>query len=343
MKHPVEETLISLTAGGADGGARLDKWLSAQIAELSRARIQSLLASGQVRLGGRTIDDASYRVKPGEEFHVRIPAPADTVLQAENIPLNIVYEDETLIVIDKPAGLVVHPGAGNWQGTLVHALLAHCGDSLSGIGGVKRPGIVHRLDKLTSGLLVAAKTGRAHEILAAQFAEHSVTRSYLALVWGAPSPPRGRLVSQIGRSPSNRQKMAVRPSGGKQAITNYETLQSYGNPQRPVISLMRCRLETGRTHQIRVHLAHLGHPVVGDPVYGGKRQGAGRALTGDIRQLIPELGRQALHATTLGFTHPASGEVLLFESPLPGEISRLLPLLEQIQPLTFNTYKSSKP
>ena len=167
MNHPVEETLISLTVGDAEGGARLDKWLSEKIADLSRARIQSLLADGQISLDGRKIDEASYRVKSGERFHIRIPAPVDAVIRPENIPLNIIYEDEDLIVIDKPAGLVVHPGAGNWQGTLVHALLAHCGASLSGIGGVKRPGIVHRLDKLTSGLLVAAKTGRAHEILAA--------------------------------------------------------------------------------------------------------------------------------------------------------------------------------
>lgn len=330
MNDPAEETLISLTVGGADGGARLDKWLSAQIAELSRARIQSLLASGQIWLGGRKIDDASYRVKPGEEFHIRIPAPADTALQAENIPLNIVYEDEALIVIDKPAGLVVHPGAGNWQGTLVHALLAHCGDSLSGIGGVKRPGIVHRLDKLTSGLLVAAKNDRAHESLAAQFAGHSVTRSYLALVWGAPAPPSGRLVSQIGRSPANRQKMAVRPRGGRQAITNYETLQSFGDPRRPLISLVRCRLETGRTHQIRVHMAHLGNPVVGDPVYGGNRTGRENCLPPEIRHLILEMGRQALHAAILGFVHPGTGEEMYFESPLPREISRLTPLLEQI-------------
>lgn len=330
MNHPVEETLISLTVGDAEGGARLDKWLSEKIADLSRARIQSLLADGQISLDGRKIDEASYRVKSGERFHIRIPAPVDAVIRPENIPLNIIYEDEDLIVIDKPAGLVVHPGAGNWQGTLVHALLAHCGASLSGIGGVKRPGIVHRLDKLTSGLLVAAKTGRAHEILAAQFAEHSVTRSYLALVWGAPKPSKGRLVSQIGRSPSNRQKMAVRPNGGKQAITNYETLQSFGNPLRPAVSLVRCRLETGRTHQIRVHLAHQGNPVIGDPVYGGNPAGREKLLPHELRKVIGGLGRQALHAAILGFIHPVRNEEMYFESPLPEEISRLLPLLGQI-------------
>ena len=308
---------------------RLDKWLSIRIAELSRSRIQALLAAGHVQQRGRTIDDASYRVKPGDVFSITIPAVTDAVPEPEAIPLTVIYEDSELIVIDKPAGLVVHPAAGNWRGTLVHALLSHCGDSLSGIGGVRRPGIVHRLDKLTSGLLVAAKTDRAHASLAEQFAAHTVQRRYLAFVWGAPNPARGRIVTQIGRSPSNRQKMAVRPQGGREAITNYETLQRFGDPSKPLISLIRCRLETGRTHQIRVHMAHIGHAIVGDPVYGGGRSRA-KGLPDIVQQAVAGLGRQALHAASLGFVHPLNGQFHSYDSPLPDDMAVLLGTLEQI-------------
>ncbi len=328
MNNPAIANSFSLTVSGTEAGVRLDKWLSTHIAELSRSRIQALLAAGRVQQDGRTIDDASYRVKPGDAFYVTVPPLADAAPQPEAIPLSVVYEDSELIVIDKPAGLVVHPGAGNWRGTLVHALLAHCGESLSGIGGVRRPGIVHRLDKQTSGLLVAAKTDPAHASLAAQFAAHSVRRSYLALVWGAPQPEKGRIVTQIGRSPVNRQKMAVRPRGGREAITNYETLARYGDPAKPAISLICCRLETGRTHQIRVHMAHIGHPIVGDPVYGGGRSRA-KGLPEEAQQAIARLGRQALHAAQLGFLHPLTGDFLCYNSNLPDDMANLLKILEQ--------------
>ncbi|MDP1671362.1 MAG: RluA family pseudouridine synthase [Alphaproteobacteria bacterium] len=329
MDNPIKEGAGTLTVTGTEGGVRLDKWLSIRIAELSRSRIQALLAAGHVQQRGRTIDDASYRVKPGDVFSITIPAVTDAVPEPEAIPLTVIYEDSELIVIDKPAGLVVHPAAGNWQGTLVHALLSHCGDSLSGIGGVRRPGIVHRLDKLTSGLLVAAKTDRAHASLAEQFAAHTVQRRYLAFVWGAPNPARGRIVTQIGRSPSNRQKMAVRPQGGREAITNYETLQRFGDPSKPLISLIRCRLETGRTHQIRVHMAHIGHAIVGDPVYGGGRSRA-KGLHDTVQQAVTGLGRQALHAASLGFVHPQNGQFHNYDSPLPDDMAVLLGTLEQI-------------
>ncbi|CAM9301486.1 unnamed protein product [Phaeothamnion confervicola] len=328
MGTPIKESNYTLTVTATEAGNRLDKWLSAHIAELSRSRLQALLATGMVTRNGRTIDDASYRVKPGDCFTVHIPALVEAIPQAEAIPLHVVYEDADVIVIDKPAGMVVHPAAGNWQGTLVHALLAHCGDSLSGIGGVRRPGIVHRLDKLTSGLLAVAKTDRAHAALAAQFAAHSVQRSYLALVWGIPRPSAGRIVTQIGRSPANRQKMAVRSSGGREAITNYETLASYGTPGNPVISLIQCRLETGRTHQIRVHLTHIGHPIVGDPVYGGGLKKA-KVLPDDAQNAVTQLRRQALHAISLGFVHPG-GQPLFFESALPPDMAELVHILEKM-------------
>ncbi len=327
MNTPIKQGALTLTV--TQGGARLDKWLSEHIAELSRSRIQALLAAGQVKQSGRTIDDASYRVKPGDTFYITIPAVVDAAPEPEAIPLNIVYEDAELIVIDKPAGLVVHPAAGNWQGTLVHALLSHCGDTLSGIGGVRRPGIVHRLDKQTSGLLVAAKNDRAHAGLAGQFAAHTVLRSYLAFVWGAPRPASGRILTRIGRSPSNRQKMAVRPTGGREAITNYETLQGFGDPQKPIISLVRCRLETGRTHQIRVHMTHIGHAIVGDPVYGGGRSRA-RGLPESAQLAIANLNRQALHAASLGFEHPLAGISVSFDSALPEDMAILLETLKRI-------------
>ncbi len=329
MKYPIKEAAHTLTVTATEGGARLDKWLSDRIAELSRSRLQALLAAGHVQHSGRTIDDASYRVKPGDTFYITIPPLVDAIPEPEAIALTVVHEDSELIVIDKPAGLVVHPAAGNWQGTLVHALLSHCGDSLSGIGGVRRPGIVHRLDKQTSGLLVAAKTDRAHAALAEQFAAHTVQRSYLAFVWGTPNPAQGRIVTQIGRSTANRQKMAVRAHGGREAITNYEVMQRFGDPQKPVISLVRCRLETGRTHQIRVHMAHIGHAIVGDPVYGGGRSRA-RGLSQDAQAAITALGRQALHATSLGFVHPLNNDLLSYNSPLPPDMANLLSSLEQI-------------
>jgi 23S rRNA pseudouridine1911/1915/1917 synthase len=244
--------------------------------------------------------------------------------------LTIPYEDKDLIVIDKPAGLVVHPGAGNETGTLVNALIAHCGDSLSGIGGVRRPGIVHRLDKDTSGLLVVAKNDRAHHGLSEQFAAHGrdgrLARSYLAIVWGVPERPRGTIAAAIDRSSANRQKMAVsRSAAARDAVTHYEVLETLGEP--PLASLVRCELETGRTHQIRVHMAHIGHPLLGDRVYGAGFRSSAAKLSETARNALNALNRQALHATTLGFDHPVSGKPLRFESPAPADFSMLLEAL----------------
>lgn len=310
-------------------GNRLDKWLAQMIPELSRARIQSLLHAGYVTRDGGTIEDASYRVKPGEDFCVDIPAPVEATPQPQQIALDIRFEDAALIVIDKPPGLVVHPGAGNSDGTLVNALLHHCGDSLSGIGGIKRPGIVHRLDKDTSGLLVVAKTDLAHQALAAQFEEHSVERRYEALVWGAPKLAEDRIETQLGRSRYNRQKMTVLRQSGKHAITNYRCTDYYGPATAPLATRVKCRLETGRTHQIRVHMAHIGHPIIGDPVYGQPRTRR-KQLPDALNELIEGFDRQALHAAVLGFIHPSTGQKLRFESRLPEDFHELVNSFEQL-------------
>jgi 23S rRNA pseudouridine1911/1915/1917 synthase len=268
--HPRRQELV---AADADAGGRLDRVLAAHIADLSRTRVKALILAGEVTVGGRTIRDPGHRVNAGAAITIVVPEAEAAIPTGEDIPLHIVFEDDAIIVIDKPSGLVVHPAAGNWSGTLVNALIAHCGESLSGIGGVRRPGIVHRLDKDTTGLLVVAKTDRAHAALTRQFADHGRTgplrRCYLAFVWGAPERPKGTIDKPIGRHPHARDKMAVRQEGGREAITHWEALERYPGPDgTPVASLLACRLETGRTHQIRVHLAHIGHPLMGDPVYG---------------------------------------------------------------------------
>ena len=315
------ETII----GDAAAGDRLDKALAAALPDMSRARIQQLLAAGQVaRMDGpvaRTIDNASAKVKPGERYVLTIPPAVEAAPKGEDIPLTVVFEDAHLIVIDKPAGLVVHPAVGHAGGTLVNALIAHCGDSLSGIGGVKRPGIVHRLDKDTSGLMVAAKTDAAHNGLAAQFHEHSIERAYKAICWGAPRPREGTIDTQIGRSTSNRQKRAVLKSGGKHAVTHYAVEAVFGDRLAPVASMSECWLETGRTHQIRVHMAHIGHTVIGDPMYGAGRRAKG--LKPDAQAFLKTFNRQALHAGVLGFEHPVTGTLLNFESELPSDIEAL--------------------
>jgi 23S rRNA pseudouridine1911/1915/1917 synthase len=316
-----------LTVGDGEDGARLDRVLAAQLPELSRSRHKALILSGQVAVEGTTIRDPSWRVNAGSRIRLELPPPAETTLVAENIPLRVAYEDDELLVIDKPAGLVVHPAAGNRSGTLVNALIAHCGASLSGIGGEKRPGIVHRLDKDTSGLLVVAKTDRAHRALARQFADHGrsgpLRREYLAFVWGVPERPRGVIDKPIGRHPHAREKMAVR-DGGRAAITHWEVRERYaGAIGRPVASLLACRLETGRTHQIRVHLASIGHPLLGDEVYGGGFKTKAAQLPPAARAALEALGRQALHAYLVGFEHPVGGNVLEFRSELPGDLSRL--------------------
>jgi 23S rRNA pseudouridine1911/1915/1917 synthase len=269
-------------------------------------------------------------VKPGEALCVLLPEPAAASPGPEAIRLSIVHEDKDLIVIDKPAGLVVHPGAGNETGTLVNALISHCGESLSGIGGVRRPGIVHRLDKDTSGLFVVAKNDRAHHGLSEQFAAHGrdgrLERSYLAIVWGVPERKSGSIAASIGRSTANRQKMAVsRSASAREAITHYGLLETLGRP--PVASLIRCRLETGRTHQIRVHMAHAGHPLLGDQVYGSGFRSSAMKLSAASKAALKALNRQALHAATLGFDHPVSGKPMRFESPAPADIVTLLEAL----------------
>ena len=329
-------------------GERLDRMLAAQLggqlAGISRSRLKALIEEGRISLvdqvgtgsqappkTGGTITDPNFRVKQGQNFAIFIPDPVDAVPRAQNIALDVVYEDSSLIVINKPAGLVVHPAPGNMENTLVNALLAHCGDSLSGIGGVRRPGIVHRLDKETSGLMVAAKCDAAHQALSDQFAAHDLERAYKALVWGVPRPLSGKIEGNIGRSERNRKKMAVVHGRGRTALTHYRVEQRFGNAGGAVASLVECRLSTGRTHQIRVHMAHIGHPVIGDPVYGGGTRRARRgALSDDANTAIAALGRQALHAATLGFRHPESGKTLTFKSELPSDISRLKDSLEKI-------------
>ena len=305
------DTVEGLTVRAAphDAGERLDKLLAGGSPELSRSRIKSLILAGQVASGGATITDPSYRVKPGESFAITVPAPVAALPRGQDIALTVVHEDSALIVIDKPAGMVVHPGPGNPDATLVNALISHCGDSLSGIGGVLRPGIVHRLDKDTSGLMVAAKTDAAHRALSEQFATRTLSRIYLALVRGLPNPSQGVITGNIGRSPANRKKMAVldedRP-GGRHAVTHYRVLKSLHGPT----SLLECRLETGRTHQIRVHLTHRGHPLIGDRLYGGAK--------------APPFPRQALHAYKLAFIHPDSGRKMRFEIALPEDMQALI-------------------
>ncbi len=296
-------------------------------AELSRARIQQLIDAGAVSGPEGVIGDAARRVKAGERFEVRIPAPVPAAPQAEDIPLHVVYEDAALIIVDKPAGLVVHPAAGNPGGTLVNALLHHCKGQLAGIGGEIRPGIVHRIDKDTSGLLVAAKTDKALTSLGKQFAAHAIDRKYIAFVWGAPFKREGRIEGDIGRSHFERTKMVVRP-GGKHAVTHYEVLEKYGPALNPVAAKIQCRLETGRTHQIRVHMAHIGHPLVGDPVYLRRTPAAARLLPAATRDALLAFPRQALHAATLGFRHPVTGQALSFSSPLPADMAALIALLD---------------
>lgn len=312
-----------------DAAPRLDRALADAFPDLSRSRLKSLVLSGRVSLDGVSILDPSASVPAGTCARVQVPAPLPAAPVPRQIPLDIRHEDEALIVIAKPAGLVVHPAAGHEDDTLVNALLAHCGDSLSGIGGVRRPGIVHRIDKDTSGLVVVAKSDAAHQHLAAQFAEHSVERAYKAFVKGAPRPAAGTVDGALARSNTNRQKMAVR-ARGKPARTHYRTLQTYGPALTPVAAQVECRLETGRTHQIRVHMAHIGHALVGDGTYGRAGFGAWRPLDPEIRERLQGYPRQALHAFRLGFRHPLTGEKLAFEDDLPNDLSDLVHFLESI-------------
>lgn len=317
----------------AHAGARLDRFLAAALPEISRTRLQQLIAEGCVLRLGLTIGDANTRVKPGETYEIRLPPVSPAEPAAQDIPLTIVHEDEDLIVIDKPAGLVVHPAAGNPDGTLVNALLAHCGASLAGIGGEARPGIVHRLDKDTSGLIVAAKNERAMHSLAKQFAHRTIERAYDAVVWGSPRVGEGTVEGDIGRNPFDRKHMAVLRGGGKPARTRYRVLERFGDRTRPFASLVECRLETGRTHQIRVHLAHIGHPLIGDPTYGRARN-VPRARTpqeAEAYGAVSGFRRQALHARVLGFKHPTSQKQFRFESGWPADLSQLIASLRDLQ------------
>ena len=284
---------------------------------------------GAVWLGGRTIKDANHRVKPGETYQVTVPPAAPAIPQGQDIPLEVIYEDKDLIVINKHAGLVVHPAAGNPDGTLVNALIAHCGTKNLAIGGEARPGIVHRLDKDTSGLLVAAKTERAMASLAKQFANHTIERAYNAVVWGSPRDSAGLIESQIGRSPFDRKRMTVLRAGGKRAATRYKVIEKFGPAERPFASLIECRLETGRTHQIRVHLTHLGHPLIGDPQYGRGRSAPRSKDPTEERAytVAAEFPRQALHAFVLGFQHPSLHKTLRFEAPWPADFAVLVAAL----------------
>ncbi len=318
---------LTLTADDALVGVRLDRAFAERFPHLSRSRVKALILGGSVTTvtDKRPVTDPSYKLAAGACLILTVPPSIEDTPRAEHIALSIVYEDEEVIVVNKPAGMVVHPAPGNSSGTLVNALLAHCGDSLSGIGGVKRPGIVHRLDKDTSGLMVAAKTERAHHSLAAQFAERRTARYYDAVVWGTPQPTSGEVEGNIGRSPHNRQKMAVVTRGGKPARTLYRVCAALG----PAHSLVECRLATGRTHQVRVHMAHIGHPLVGDPLYGRADRRRRANLGEAARRAVDGFGRQALHARTLGFAHPVTGEGMHFEAPRPADMESLMEALAQ--------------
>lgn len=304
-------SIIEATIAPQSDGWRLDRALAEAVPTLSRERLKVLIASGAVTRDGQMVRDPAKRASAGERVAVAVPNPTAPHNEAQDIPLVVAYEDEHLIVIDKPAGLVVHPAAGNLDGTLVNALLHHCGGSLSGIGGVARPGIVHRIDKDTSGLMVAAKTDRAHEGLARQFHDHNIDRRYRAIVGGQPRPAEGKVDAPLARSATNRKKIAI-VAGGKRAVTHFRTLERLHEA-----ALVECRLETGRTHQVRVHMASIGHALLGDPVYG-RTKSAHKAL-------LETLGfrRQALHAAHLGFIHPVKSTALAFDSPMPADMQEL--------------------
>ncbi|WP_429930718.1 RluA family pseudouridine synthase [Agrobacterium vitis] len=324
---------------GEDAEGRLDAWLAASLGgDLSRNRVKALIEQGAVFINGTAVTEPKRKIKPGDQVVIAMPEPEDPEPKGEDIPLTVLYEDKDLIVLSKPAGLVVHPGAGNWTGTLVNALIHHCGDSLSGIGGVKRPGIVHRLDKETSGVMVVAKNDIAHRHLADQFADHGrsgpLERAYQALVWGRPRGLRGTIDAALGRA-GDRTKRTVKredTDDAREAITHYEVMERYG--EKPdatcLASLVECRLETGRTHQIRVHMAHIGHPLIGDPEYGAAFKTKANLLPDAAKAIVNNFHRQALHAYLLAFEHPTTGEVMHFEAPIPDDMETIIEALRDI-------------
>lgn len=331
--------ILTATAAETDAGTRLDRFLSEAFEQLSRSRAKTLVKEGAVSAKGLSLTDPRAPVLPGETYTLEMPDPVPATPQPEAIPLDILFEDEHLIVVNKPAGMAVHPAPGSWDGTLVNALLHHCDGELPGIGGVERPGIVHRIDKETTGVLVVAKTEPAHAGLSKLFATHDIVRAYLAVTRGAPRPLVGTVDAPIARSPADRKKMAVprNPDAGnaRHAITHYKALETFGlldkGAGKPAAALIQCRLETGRTHQIRVHMAHIGAPLVGDPVYGKNRgiksYGSGDAHIAAITA-ARQFPRQALHAASLGFEHPVTGETLTFEAPLPEDMAGLIDALQ---------------
>ncbi|MBP5353107.1 MAG: RluA family pseudouridine synthase [Alphaproteobacteria bacterium] len=320
-----EQVFLTEEVSPAEHKMRLDKFLALQIPELSRSQIQRLISQGNVSCEDVYIADNSFKVHTGDVYQIVVPAPEEPEPQAEAIPLDIVYEDDDVIVVNKAAGMTVHPGAGINSGTLVNALLYHCKDSLSGIGGVKRPGIVHRIDKETSGLLVVAKNDTAHRFLSEQFAEHSIERTYIAVVYGVPTPPEGRIEGNIARSRFDRKKMALVESGGKFAATNYKTLEKFRN----AAAVVQCNLETGRTHQIRVHLSSRGNALIGDKVYIKNKKTA-LPFSVALKEKIVAFPRQALHAKSLGFIHPRRQQFMQFDSVLPGDMMQLIADLREI-------------
>ena len=337
---------FSATATVEDGKERLDKWLSSKV-DLSRARVTALIEAGEVRANGAIVTNSSTRIRPDIEYAVHVPPPVDDTPQPENIPLEILFEDDHIIVVHKPTNMTVHPAPGSRSGTLVNALLHHCKDSLSGIGGVLRPGIVHRIDKDTSGVLIVAKTDKAHQYLSKQFAKHSIHRRYICFARGGPTPREGRIESRIARSAHDRKKMAVvrqtfgnmeASDHGRHAITNYKLIKGYGQRPNaavgtPLISQIECRLETGRTHQIRVHMAHISCPLLGDPLYGKQRAFKTAKSEAEIalKDALAGLKRQALHAAELGFIHPETREEMRFEAPMPEDMVRLKTALEALK------------
>jgi 23S rRNA pseudouridine1911/1915/1917 synthase len=315
---------LEVIVTGDEGFARLDRVLAGRCATLSRSRLKALILAGQVSIAGTPVRDPAYHVATADTITIDVPEPVAAEPEGEAIALDIVHEDDDLIVINKPRGLVVHPAAGHETGTLVNALIAHCGASLSGIGGVRRPGIVHRLDKDTTGLMVAAKNDRAHKSLTAQFADHgrsgAMRRGYMAFAWGVLNRQRGTVDAPIDRHPHAREKMAVR-EGGREAITHWQATETFaGRDGKPIASLLACQLETGRTHQIRVHLAHIGHPLLGDTVYGPHFKTKANALGPQAQAALAALGRQALHAYLLTLEHPTTGAILSWEAALPEDL-----------------------